>query len=113
MTTAEIPLVRGDKFTAAVRLDLTDFDWTGTVVRCQLRSQDGRLIWDFVAEDGVVSEVDADGRFVIALTAAGADTRRWPPGRLEAEVEVEKASGSWGPYTPARLYLNVAKDVTR
>lgn len=113
MTTAEINLVRGDKFAAAVRLGLEDFDWEGTVVRCQLRSLDGRLIWDFSAEEGITSEVNDDGQLVVALVAEGADTRRWPPGRLECEVEVEKASGSWGPYTPARITLNVLKDVTR
>ena len=87
--------------------------WTGTTVRAQLRTVDGRLVWDFVAEGDVQTDTDSDGRFVIALTVDGADTRRWPLGRLEGDVEVQNEGTDWGPYTPAAFLVEVIKDATR
>lgn len=113
MKTTTVQLVRGDSFTLVVRLNIAGFDWTDTVTRCRLRTPDERLVWDFLAESGIATEVDAAGRFVIVLTAPGSATKRWPAGRLQADVEVEKSGIGWGPYTPAAFRLNVAKDNTR
>lgn len=113
MKTTTVQLVRGDVFTLIVRLNIADFDWAGIVVRSRLRTQDERLVWDFLAEGGISTEVDADGRLVIVLSAPGADTRRWPPGRLLGDVEIENATLGFGPYTPASYRVNLAKDMTR
>lgn len=113
MTTTTVQLVRGDVFTLVVRLNVAGFDWSGIVVRSRLRTQDERLVWDFLAESGITTEVDAEGRLVIVLSAPGADTKRWPVGRLLGDVEIENATIGFGPYTPAGYRVNLAKDMTR
>lgn len=113
MTTTTVQLVRGDLFTLVVRLDLADFDWSGTVARCHVRTSDDRLVWNFSAEGGIATEVDADGKFAITLSATGLATKRWPIGRLEGDVEVEKSSAAWGPYTAAAFRIDLTKDRTR
>lgn len=109
-----LEVVRGDEFAFGLKAGLiADHDWTGTTVRCQVRTPDGRLVWDFGAEGGIASAVDEDGKLVIGLSVPGAETKRWPHGRLEGDLELEKASVGFGPYTVLRFRLQVAKDFTR
>lgn len=104
-------LVRGDRWSLTLTFTATDRDWTGTVVRCQFRGRDGRLIHDLGQASHITSSFTGNVLTVV-LDVPGTTTAAWV-GIIESDVELSCVSPAWGPYTPAAFRFEVVPDRTR
>ena len=84
------------------------FDFTGTSFRADVRAlndPDGTLL----AQATITADTGTLGIATCVGVLEGTQTAGLPSS-VVLEIEVEKSGASWGPYTIARLTINVDRD---
>jgi hypothetical protein len=109
MYNAQIQRIRGDQIVQPVILTRAGFDWSGVTVTAQVReTPDGAVL----ATPSISTDTASLGTATVTLTLPGATTAALPK-RVVMEMQVEKSSVSFGPYTVLRLTIDIAPDYAR
>lgn len=104
-------LYQGNLFDHEVKFTYEDFDFTGAVIECQLRTS--ALSPAVVYEFAITPDYSVLGEATFRLQISEEDSEDIKIGSYVGDIKIKRESPAYGPYTVASFCLNCVKPVTR
>lgn len=117
MACTNLKQLRGARFVLPLRLVSTNFDWTGTRVRVDLREDlEGAIVTTFDTAGGssgtsATASMTDLGYYDVELIAEAYVTQAWPD-TLIGDIWVYRGSPIFGPFIVSPFSIDVKQPVT-